>query len=190
MTFSEVRREVVTNRLPPSRASTTSNLAASISKAPRSKRACALLPPSKTAVRGCGRSAKAAKCWRASISHASSTGFRLPSTCTTLWPCRPSCSGAITRSQWPGSIRGSSICTVLAPRRRNRRVASPPWRPHPMATSGGAASASAKALPNACSAAGPCRGAHQRHGTCEASFQCLAEPLKSRSAPAEVSTSG
>src|SRR5690606_32647312 len=146
-------------------ASTPETIAARRSNAARSKRACRLLPPSSSAMRGRGSVASAGKSVRARASQASSTGFRLPSRVTTLGPARPSCSGATTRSQCAGSMRGSRICTALAPASRSSRVDSAAWRPQPIASAGGASrKAVANPDPNAIPAPGSRRGAAQRHG--------------------------
>src|SRR5690606_35367166 len=128
--------------------------------------ACRVGPPSSSAVRGLGREQSARNCWRARSSQASSTGLRLPSRVTTLPPRRRSCSGTTTTSQCRLSMRGSRICTALAPCSRASRPASAPWRPQPMAISGGwpLASAEARPGPNACRAPGIRRGASQRQG--------------------------
>ena len=137
-----------------------------------SKPACALGPPSNNVVRGCGSCASTAKSSRACASHASSTGCRLPSRAMTLSPRRSSCSGAITRSQCRGSMRGSRICTTRAPRSRSKRVASAAWRPQPIASAGGVGQRVRTRGRRHAAHPGNVRGASQRQGACGARSTC------------------
>ena len=61
--------------------------------------ACRVGPPSSSTVCGAGNAASAGNAARARSNQASSTGFRLPSVASTLLPSKPSCRGAMTRSQ-------------------------------------------------------------------------------------------